>query len=73
MRAFVPGHLKEVYISSDMRVVSCCIIGNPEVSDLGNAHDFSKLWNGKALQNFRSQHLSGAPPDYCKSCYSDKT
>ena len=66
-----PWPFERVYISSDMRVVACCVIGNPEVSDLGNAHDFSTLWNEKTMKNFRADHLTGNLPDYCKSCYED--
>jgi len=66
-----PWPFERVYISSDMRVVACCVIGNPEVSDLGNAHDFLTLWNEKTMLNFRAQHLTGNLPDYCKSCYED--
>jgi len=68
-----PWPFERVYISSDMRVVACCVIGNPEVSDLGNALEFSKLWNGKTMKDFRSQHLSGNIPDYCKPCYINTT
>ena len=68
-----PWPFERVYISSDMRIVACCIIGNPEVSDFGNALELSKLWNGKIMKDFRSQHLSGNTPDYCKPCYINTT
>ncbi|MBV8534579.1 MAG: radical SAM protein [Alphaproteobacteria bacterium] len=60
---------ERAYISSDMRIVPCCIIGNPETSDVGDARKFASEWNGKALVEFRQAHLEGRVPAVCKSCY----
>jgi len=60
---------ERAYISSDMRVVPCCIIGNPEVSDLGDAQEFDKVWTNEAMEQFRRDHLEGRIPTECRSCY----
>jgi pyrroloquinoline quinone biosynthesis protein E len=52
-----------------MRYVPCCIIGNPEVSDLGDARKLTEAWNGAAVKAFREDHLAGRIPEVCKSCY----
>ncbi len=64
-----PWPFERAYISSDMRVVPCCMVANPEISDLGDARDFKAVWNGEAMRRFRAGHLNGQLPDICKSCY----
>ena len=64
-----PWPFERAYVSSDMRFVPCCIIGNPEVSDVGDARDLAREWNGPAIKTFREAHLGGSIPDVCKSCY----
>ena len=68
-----PWPFERAFISSDMRVVPCCIIGNPEVSDLGDAHEFQAVWNGDQSREFRRAHLEGRIPSVCRSCYEDPT
>lgn len=58
------------YISSDMKIVPCCMIGNPDVISLGDANDFSKAWNSDEYKYFRKLHIDGEIPDCCKSCYA---
>jgi MoaA/NifB/PqqE/SkfB family radical SAM enzyme len=58
------------YVSADMRIVPCCMIGNPEIADLGDARDFGRMWNGKTFRDFRQSHLSGEIPAHCRNCYS---
>mgnify|MGYP000844832577 CR=1 FL=1 len=67
--AVCPWPFERAYISSDMRVVPCCIIGNPEVSDLGDAQEFDKVWTNEAMEQFRRDHLEGRIPTECRSCY----
>jgi pyrroloquinoline quinone biosynthesis protein E len=67
-----PWPFERAYVSSDMRIVPCCMIANPEVEDLGDAKEFSKAWNGDKYENFRQSHINGDIPKYCKSCYSNK-
>lgn len=64
-----PWPFQRAYVSSDMRIVPCCKIANPEVADLGDGRDFTTQWHGEAYQQFRQTHLSGNIPKICKGCY----
>lgn len=64
-----PWPFERAYISSDMRVVPCCMIANPEVADFGDARDFNAIWSGEAMRQFRRDHLAGQIPTVCRSCY----
>lgn len=64
-----PWPFERAFISSDLRVVPCCIIGNPDVTELGNARDFNVTWHGRAFREFRQAHLEGRIPSVCRSCY----
>ena len=66
-----PWPFERAYISSDMRVVPCCMVANPEISDLGDAREFNTVWNGEAMRKFRAGHLNGQLPAICKSCYKN--
>lgn len=65
-----PWPFERAYIASDLRVVPCCIIGNPDVCEVGVADkDFTSVWRGEALMKFRTAHLEGRIPRVCASCY----
>jgi len=65
-----PWPFERAFVSSDLRVVPCCFIGIPEVSELGSAADgFSRVWFGPAMTAFRQAHLDGRPPTICRGCY----
>lgn len=64
-----PWPFGRLYVASDMRAVPCCVIANPDISDLGDAHDLTAVWHGEAMANFRKAHLKGNIPDVCKACY----
>ncbi len=64
---------ERAFVSSDMRIVPCCIIGNPNVADLGDARQFTKTWQGEAFREFREAHLKGQIPSYCQLCYKSKS
>lgn len=64
-----PWPFERGYISSDMRVVPCCMLGNPEVSDLGSAQGFTATWTSENFREFRQAHIDGEIPDVCKGCY----
>lgn len=72
-RAVKPCHwpFSRPYISSDMKMAPCCMIGNPDVINLGSAKNFAIEWNSKAYMDFREAHISGNIPDCCKSCYTE--
>ena len=56
-------------VSSDMKVGPCCMIGNPDIANLGDGNDLIKTWNSKSYQDFRKSHLEGKIPKYCNNCY----
>ena len=58
------------YISSDMRIVPCCAIANPETLDLGCARSFNKAWNSEKYKLLRAAHLEENLPSYCRQCYA---
>jgi pyrroloquinoline quinone biosynthesis protein E len=65
-----PWPFERAYVSSDLRVVPCCIIGDPRVSELGPADDFDAVWFGAEHEAFRQAHLDGQVPKECVSCYA---
>lgn len=72
-----PWPFERAYLSSDMRVVPCCAIGNPDVYQIGDGLDpadpeaFTRHWQGEQFAAFRQAHLDGRIPDICKACYGD--
>jgi MoaA/NifB/PqqE/SkfB family radical SAM enzyme len=64
-----PWPFERAFVSSDLRIVPCCMIGNPEVIDLGSALDFATTWNSEPYRAFRRAHLEGKLPGACKGCY----
>jgi pyrroloquinoline quinone biosynthesis protein E len=64
-----PWPFERAYISSDMRVVPCCIIANPQVADLGDGRQFAQVWQGSNYREFRQAHLEGRIPKICRMCY----
>lgn len=78
---FKTGSAKEIchwpfsqaYVSSDMRIVPCCYIASPEVAELGDARDFSKVWTGDSFKEFRQAHLDGRIPVSCQQCYESNS
>jgi pyrroloquinoline quinone biosynthesis protein E len=64
-----PWPFERAYVSSDMYIVPCCMIGNPDVSNLGNANYFADAWNGDAYRKFRKAPLKGNIPRFCLGCY----
>ena len=63
---------ERAYVSSDLRVVPCCMIENPEVLDLGDARNFTQAWSSTAMKEFRGDHIAGRIPTACKGCYFEK-
>lgn len=60
---------ERAFLSSDMRLVPCCVLADPAIADFGDARDFVKLWNSPGYQSFRALHLEGKIPEFCKQCY----
>jgi pyrroloquinoline quinone biosynthesis protein E len=69
-KSLCPWPFERAYISSDLRVVPCCIIANPDVSEMGTVDpDFSPVWLGETMRRFREAHLKGLIPQVCSFCY----
>jgi pyrroloquinoline quinone biosynthesis protein E len=71
-----PAHLcpwpfERAMVSSDQRVVPCCYLGSPDVSDFGPADALTAIWHGETMTAFRQAHLAGDPPPLCRGCYAD--
>jgi MoaA/NifB/PqqE/SkfB family radical SAM enzyme len=67
-----PWPFERAFVSSDLRVVPCCIIANPDVCEVGVADkDFTSVWKGEAMTKFRAAHLKGEIPDVCAFCYKN--
>jgi len=65
-----PWPFERAYISSDKRVVPCCMIANPDTFNLGTLNiDFNDIWNSPQYMKFREAHLSGKAPNVCRYCY----
>ena len=65
-----PWPFERSFIGSDLRVVPCCMIGNPDVFQIDRKMDsFSEVWTGEDYREFRLAHLSGNIPHACQECY----
>ena len=64
-----PAPFIRSYVTSDLRLVPCGGIGNPEIINLGDAQDVGAVWQGKRYRGFREAHLAGTIPAYCRRCY----
>lgn len=74
-KTLCPWPFERAFVASDLRVVPCCYLGNPDVyqidAPLGDARSFSDVWRGKEFQEFRQAHLDGNLPKVCRGCYSN--
>jgi len=66
-----PWPFERAVISSDMRVVPCCMIANPDIYEMGDGTDFSSTWHSNTYNKFRQLHLKGHIPGVCKKCYKN--
>lgn len=65
-----PWPFERAYVSSDMRVVPCCMIANPDSYEIGPMNEgFERVWKSREYQEFRRRHLQGDIPDICRGCY----
>ncbi len=60
---------ERLLVSSDMRVVPCCMVSQPEIVDMGDARTLSQVWNSSTYRQLRRSHISGDLPAYCINCY----
>ena len=70
-----PWPFERAFIGSDLRASPCCMIGNPDVYEIGkNVQDgFTESWFSDEYEQFRSAHKDGKLPDICKNCYDEQT
>ena len=57
------------YISAEWKVVPCCIIGDPNVKNFGDASNLREIWKSPEYMEFRKMHLEARLPEYCRACY----
>lgn len=68
-KTLCPWPFERAYVSSDSRIVPCCMIGNPDVYELTHSAGFTETWFSREYKEFREAHLRGDIPNVCKSCY----
>lgn len=68
-----PWPFERAFVSSDLRVVPCCMIGNPDVYEigakLGEGRGFTETWSSQEFVEFRQSHIEGRIPGVCQGCY----
>jgi pyrroloquinoline quinone biosynthesis protein E len=64
-----PWPFERAFVSSDLRTVPCCVIGNPDAYELGRGKSFLETWNSEEYVTFRQAHLDGKIPKVCQFCY----
>lgn len=65
-----PWPFERAYVSSDSRVVPCCMIANPDVLEIAPIKNgFSEVWLGNDYREFRRAHIEGNIPPACQNCY----
>ena len=57
------------FLSSNKKIVPCCIISNPDIYNFGDYKSFSRIWFGDKYKKFRKLHINGFIPFFCKYCY----
>ncbi len=66
-----PWPFERAFVSSDLRTVPCCMIGNPDAFELEKGKSFKDAWQGEGYSKFRQAHLEGNIPKVCKPCYME--
>jgi MoaA/NifB/PqqE/SkfB family radical SAM enzyme len=64
-----PWPFERAVVTSDLRTVPCCMIGDPDAYEIGKGQTFMQAWTGEEYRAFRKAHLDGAIPEVCKGCY----
>jgi len=66
-----PWPFERAAVTSDLRTVPCCTIGNPDAFEIGRGtgKSFSALWQSQEYRKFRQAHLDGDIPNICRNCY----
>ena len=68
-----PWPFERAYVGSDLRVVPCCYVGNPDVYQIGapieETRSFADSWQSGTYARFRRMHLESTLPEVCRPCY----
>lgn len=64
-----PWPFERAVVTSDLRTVPCCMVGDPDAFELGRGQTFMQAWGGQDYKAFRLAHLEGRIPQPCKGCY----
>src|SRR3990167_10760507 len=64
-----PWPFSRAVVTSDLRTVPCCMIGDPDKFEIGKGLSFMKAWKSDEYRDFRASHLAGKIPEVCRSCY----
>lgn len=69
-----PWPFERAVIASDLRVVPCCMLGNPDIAELGSVkeHGFEQVWFSPEFREFRDAHRRGDIPAVCRACYNNR-
>jgi radical SAM protein with 4Fe4S-binding SPASM domain len=62
---------ERAYISSDNKIVPCCMVANPDSFQIGNGTSLKDIWNSEEYKKFRRSHLEGDIPKICTNCYEE--
>ncbi len=59
------------YVSAKGNIVPCCIIGDPNVIDMGNItkKSFKDIWYSEKYKSFRHKISNNELEEFCKNCY----
>ena len=64
-----PWPFERAYISSEGKVVPCCMIANPDRYHFDVLGEFTQIWKSDSYRLFRRAHLTGRIPEACRNCY----
>lgn len=64
-----PWPFNRAVVTSDLRTVPCCMIGNPDAFEIGAGSPFGENWLSQEYAEFRQAHLDGEIPAVCRACY----
>jgi len=64
-----PWPFDRAVVTSDLRTVPCCMIGDPDAYEIGKGQTFAMAWKGDEYKAFRQAHIDGNLPQVCKGCY----
>lgn len=66
-----PWPFSRAVVTSDLRTVPCCMIGDPDKFEIGKGLSFMQAWNSDEYKQFRQDHRDMKIPEVCKGCYKE--